>query len=283
MHQRSLRVIAVVAIAIVTTLAGAPQARAGGVVNISTCQTLSGFNTVYRLTTDLTPTTTCGDCLVVAADRITIDLQGHSITNTCFGNGLAITDGRSARDLIVVKNGSITGYAIGVALESSTRVSVLGITSTFNLNVGIVVGARGLVKSSEVSGSVFGIRVHDRSQVQQCNAHDNGLGISSVGDNCLITMNTANFNTVGIALPDANKCTVSYNTASNNSDVGIGAGGVSVGGSGHLVTQNVAMNNGSFFDYTINCPSTVTNNTSTNGFPTSYLINGTDCHLANNN
>src|SRR5215471_10880118 len=123
MHQRSIRVIAVVAIAGAMTLAGAHRARAGGVVNISTCQTLSGFNTVYRLIQDLT---SCGDCLVVAADRITIDLQGHSITSGCADPGFAITaEAGSARDLIVVKNGSVSGYAGGVALESSTRVSVL--------------------------------------------------------------------------------------------------------------------------------------------------------------
>ena len=93
-------------------------------------------------------------------------------------------------------------------------------------------------------------------------------------------MNTANANLDGIVV-EGNKCTVSYNTASNNGFVGIEADGT-----GHLITQNVAMNNGSLFgeplDYQINCPSTVTNNTSTNGFPTSYEIFGTDCHLANN-
>jgi len=279
MPQRTFRVIA--AIAIVTTLAGADQARAAGAVRIDACQTLSVPNTTYKLTTDLT---SCGDCLVVAADRITIDLQGNSITNTgCADSGFAITaEPGSARDLIVVKNGSVSGYAAGVALEGSTRVSVLGITAKDNSSVGIAVGPRSLVKSSEVSGNSTGIHVHDRSQVQQCNAHNNNVGISSVGDNCLITMNTANFNAVGVALPDGNKCTVSYNTASNNFSVGIDAGAFFVGGSGHLVTQNVALGNGSF-DYAINCPSTVSNNTSTHGFPASYLFNGTSCHLTNNN
>src|SRR5262245_8167648 len=169
MHQPSIRVIAVVAIAIVPTLAGPPRARAGGVVEISTCQTLSGFNTVYRLTQDLTPGCVAAGCLVAAADQITIDLQGHSITTTCPGSFAAIGDRGSVRDLIVVKNGSVTGFVVGVNLAKSTRVSVLGITATGNDDVGIAVGPRGLVKSSEASGSQrAGILVGDRGQVQQC-------------------------------------------------------------------------------------------------------------------
>jgi hypothetical protein len=85
---------------------------------------------------------------------------------------------------------------------------------------------------------------------------------------------------------------VSYNTASNNSV------GISALGSGHLVTHNVALNNNSNVgclgvspsclvalnvDFEIDCPSTVTYNDSTNGFPASYVLNGTGCHTANNN
>jgi hypothetical protein len=48
----------------------------------------------------------CGDCLVVANNRITIDLQGHSITGQC-ASSAGVTDGGLARDLTVVKDGSI--------------------------------------------------------------------------------------------------------------------------------------------------------------------------------
>jgi parallel beta-helix repeat protein len=117
--------------------------------------------------------------------------------------------------------------------------------------------------------------VGDRGQVQQCNSHHNqGLGIIAIGDNCLITMNTANLNdSEGIRI-NGNKCTVSYNTASNNQDVGIRT----ILGSGHLVTHNVALNNA----FSIVCPSTVTYNDSTNGFPASYNLVGPGCHTANN-
>jgi len=144
MHQPSLRIIAVVAIALVTTLAGPPRARAGGVVAIDSCRTLTDANTTYKVTTDLD---SCGRCLVVAADQITIDLQGHSITSTCPGNDSAIIG--VGQDLIVVKNGSITGYHVGVNLSDITRVSVLGVTANDNNFAGMLIGRRGLVKSSE--------------------------------------------------------------------------------------------------------------------------------------
>ena len=118
-----------------------------------------------------------------------------------------------------------------------------------------------------------------RGQVQQCNAHDNVDGIIAVGDNCLITMNTANFNAdVGIAT-GGNKCTISFNTTSNN-HVGILAGVGWHEGTGYLVTQNVALNNGAF-DFGIACPSDVTYNMSS-GAPSSYVFSGTGCHLVNN-
>jgi parallel beta-helix repeat protein len=274
MHPRSIRVLAVAAVAMVTALAGAHRASADGAVFIDSCQTLTDNNTTYKLTTDLT---SCNNCLVVDVSKITIDLQGHSITSECPGVGAAITDLGEPFDLIVVKNGSVSGYNVGVRLPASTRVTVLGVTAKGNRGgPGIVIGPQGLVKSSEVAGNLLGIIVGDRSQVQQCNVHNNQHeGIKSAG-NCLITMNTASANQVGIDLGSGNKCTVSYNTASHNTFAGIRALGT-----GHLVTHNVAMNNG-FVDYVINCPSDVTNNDSTDGFPDSYDINGTGCHFVNN-
>ena len=69
-------------------------------------------------------------------------------------------------------------------------------------------------------------------------------------------MNTASDNDQFGIITDGNKCTVSYNTASNNGSAGIDAG-ASFGGTGHLVTHNVALGNASgsgSFDYGINCP-----------------------------
>jgi parallel beta-helix repeat protein len=284
---------ALVTITLLAAFVLANRASAAGAVNISTCRTLSDFGTVYRLTANLT---SCGDCLIVANNQITIDLQGHSITSTTPQCGLgasAITDQFVSRDLIVVRNGTVSGYDLGVSLRESTRASVLGVKAnvlgtTAAGSVGIAVGPHGLVKGSEATSNPAGndaigiLIVGPRGQVQQSNAHDNRDGIRAVGaDNCLITANTASSNVAAIVVANSNRCTISFNTANDNERFGIVAGAGF--GTGHLVTGNVALNNREgMFDYQIGCPSTVTNNDSTKGFPASYDLLGNGCKTSNN-
>ena len=282
MHTRSIRVVAVMAVAIVTALAGADRASAGGVEIISACQTLSDFNTVYKLATDLG---SCGDCLFVTNSKITIDCRGTPSPRRAGWQVCGHHRPGGALDLITVKNGSISGYETGVELTESTRVSVLGVKTTNNSFDGIWVGAHGLVKFTETSGNGYwhrGRRAY--GQVQQCNAHDKrSVGIArhrrqlpDHDEHCQLQRRRRHRDARG-----GNKCTVSYNTANDNGIVGIDAG--DSGGTGHLITQNVALHNGATIDFAIDCPSNVTNNTSTAAFPTSYLLNGTGCHLVNNN
>ena len=140
---QELCAVAIAPLIILTALAGADRASAAGAVAIDSCRILTDTNTTtYKLATDLT---SCGDCLIVANNKITIDLQGHSITSTCPGSGWGITDQGRILDLITVKNGTVSGYEIGVFLSNSTRVSVLGVKATNNAIVGIWVGD-GLVK-----------------------------------------------------------------------------------------------------------------------------------------
>lgn len=290
MQRRSMRIV-VVTVAMITALAGAGRTSAEQIKFISACQTLSDFNTVYKLAKDIG---NCGWCLNVANDKITIDLQGHSITSTCapnVGGGAAITqDFAVPNDLITVKNGSINGYFAGVELATSTRVSVLGVKTTNNYINGVWLGAYALVKFTESSGNSYGIEVGPHSQVQQSKAHNNEIvGILAHGDNCLITMNTANSNGVGIWMDDGGvRCTVSYNTANDNLHEGI----LGVGGDpGDLITHNVAANNQQWQggpsidlgDFLLNCPATVAFNKSTNGFPASYHFLGTtNCQTVGN-
>ena len=150
-----------IAFAVLCFALGSTGADAAGVVNISTCQTLSTPDTVYRLTEDLTA---CDECLIVTADRITIDLQGHSIIGTCDGSGVGIA-GQDV-DLTTVRNGSISGFGGGIDLLFSHRSQVLNVHAVDNLFAGIFVGTQSLVKSSSASGSLFGILADERSQIQ---------------------------------------------------------------------------------------------------------------------
>jgi len=251
-------------------LAWTTDARADGAVQINSCQTLSSQNTTYRLTADLTSD---GDCMIVAADRITIDLQGHSITGTTGGSG--ITDAFQPHDLIVIKNGTISHYDFAISLASS-RVSVLAINAMQNNVTGIVLfGAHSLVKSSNASfNQVAGVFGAGFIQIQQTTANNNNADGINVGGNCLVTMNTANYNgNKGISVSE--KCTVSYNTTNGNDLNGISALVRS------LITHNTALNN-PLGDFLVFCPSDVTFNESTNGFPDSYTLDGNGCKTNGN-
>jgi hypothetical protein len=264
--------------AVLVAFAWTTEAGADGAVNIDSCQTLSTPNTTYRLTADIS---NVADCLIVAADRITIDLQGHSLISPIATDGIGITDRDQPHDLIVIKNGTISGYGGGILLRNSTRVSVIAVTANNNLGDGIFIGGKqALVKSSTASSNGFQgiVAVGDRAQVQQSTATKNRFAGITAGANCLVTMNTASDNvdlSIGILVGD--KCTVSYNTANGNANAGITAGFRS------LVTHNTAVNNrGGLSDFAVRCPSDVTFNTSTNGFPTSYFLDGTGCKTVGN-
>ena len=287
MRVTTPRPVVVAMLVAALALTWAIRAHADGAVNIAACQVLNSPNTVYRLTADLVSSS---DCLVVGADRITIDLQGHSITGT--GNAIfgfaAVTDQGRGHDLIVVKNGipgALSGFFYGISLES-TRSSVISVEASGNIGTGIrVPGARVLVKSSVAHGNNQGISAEgDRAQIQQSEASNNAvLGISA-GAHCLVTMNTANNNSpnaengYGIATNGGGGCTISFNTASGN-----GIAGILTGGAGNLVTQNTAMGNGTD-DFVLDCPGDVTFNTSSLGFPASYRFfnPAATCRTANN-
>jgi parallel beta-helix repeat protein len=260
---------------------------AAAVVTIAACDTLSTFGQTYNVTADLHADG--GDCLVVGNNRITINLQGHSIIQdkpSAFGAG--ITDGGIPRDVTVVKNGSITGFVFGIELDSSTRNDVRNVTVFENALDGILVGDNSLVKAVAASDNGLtgilggdGIRGKDRAQVQDSEASGNGANGIRVGNLCLVTGNTAEENLEdGIAT--GGSCTVSRNTASNNDDDGIDVGHEGeFDGSKSLVTANLTDDN---FDVgrRVKCPSTVTNNVSS-GNGQNFLFDGAGCFTSNNN
>jgi len=270
MIKRPTGSLAAVAIA---GIAWTSSADAAGVVAVDQCATLSTPNTVYRLTQSLE---TCGDCLVLVGNRITVDMQNFTIAGNCPSSaGSGITDGGIPLELTVVKNGTVTGFEFGVNLAASSRTSVLAVTATFNGNVGIWVGGQGRVKSSMANNNGLGIVVDDRGQVGQCTAVGNtAVGILA-SDNCLVTMNTTHDNDEGIVT--GSNCTVSYNISKGNSDDGINAA-ADEGASNNLVTRNTATGNGDV-DFNIGCPSEVTNNSSSGN---SYSFDGAGCHTHNN-
>lgn len=212
-------------------------ASAGAATKIVACGPLNTPGATYVLDHDLS---SCDSCLVVNANRITIDLATYAITGIpgACADSAGVTDGRTARQGTTVKNGTITGFTIGVDLGSSTRNQILNVTSSANSAIGINVGVRSLVKGCTVEeNGGYGIVIGEFGQVQDCTiaGHVGGFGISGAG-HLLIKDNDVGGNGVGILVGDFS--TVSFNTSSDNTASGLFAGNHS------LVTGNTTNGNG---------------------------------------
>jgi hypothetical protein len=80
---------------------------AAAVTNIDSCHTITQSGS-FKLTKNLQAN---GTCLIVAADFVTIDLNGHTITGNGTGTGIGddIGDAQSHSGT-VVRNGTITNF-----------------------------------------------------------------------------------------------------------------------------------------------------------------------------
>lgn len=241
---------------------------ASAMTPISSCpQKLGKAGETYYLTADLR---SAGSCLTVTADRITVDLKGHSISGD--GSGAAITDGGAARLLVVVKNGSVDSFGTGVDLRASSRSEVRGVNSNYNSDDGIVGGARTLVKGAMVGyNGGTGVIVGEFSQVQECLVYSNGEDGIKAGDNSLLNKNLAQSNVNGMTV--GQKGTVSFNLAGDNSGYGIHAGPNS------QVSGNTVAENGGVGIWA-SCPSTVSKNESWDNAPNYSRMDG--CRASSN-
>ena len=75
---------------------------------------------IYSVTQDLPASgglLSGGDCILVEAANVTINLNNHTITGG--GSGAAVTDGGVALENITIRSGTVTGFENGVALSAS--------------------------------------------------------------------------------------------------------------------------------------------------------------------
>ena len=106
---------------------------AGADTSVSACGTLSTPGN-YVLSANLTAT---GDCLVIAANNVAIDLKGKKITGD--GTGAAVTDDGSARNFAVIANGTISNFATGINLAHSGQAIISNLNSSKNMSDGIFI------------------------------------------------------------------------------------------------------------------------------------------------
>ena len=135
MLKISLRTLAAAAIAAFSL---GPVA-AAAVTPVSACGPLDKAGETYVLTADITLAVSGQNCLIVSAERITIDLAGHTITGLTTNGGAGISDDSRDRASTIVKNGTITNFGTGIFLNNSSRGTIRNVTTSDN-GIGIWIG-----------------------------------------------------------------------------------------------------------------------------------------------
>jgi hypothetical protein len=223
------------------TIVPGPGAQAAPTA-ITTCQTISESGS-YVLANNISTT---GDCLMITASDVTIDLAGFHIAS----RGTAIEASINTNS-IAVRNGSISVSGFGVSLPGDgSIVEGLRIASAGLRSEGIV--AKGIVRGNTVLGGVFpmqsGIIASGTVTDNYVSGVVQGIGIRADGT---VRGNTAIDNTRGIMVGVGS--TVIGNTATNKSVSGIQA----------------------------SCPTNLTDNTAVNN-GTNLVLNGDGCNKTNN-
>ena len=201
-------------------------------VGIDKCLLLSQSDS-YKLTSNIPKTPKYlldGSCLEVAADFVTIDLNGFSIIGNGTGTGSGVTDAGIARVGTTIKNGSIRGFASsGVDLSVSSLTMIDGLIVTSNSGQGIAVG----VADPEFAPDGGNIVMNSRVEGNELNGIVSAPGDRIVGNTVLSNGRNGIFVSVGTLVK-------------GNVVRGHGNDGAGIGNLGQcLIVQNVVTGSGS--------------------------------------
>jgi hypothetical protein len=188
-----------------------------------------------------------GDCFVIRADFVTLDLDGFVVTGN--GTGAAVVEHLAVGVKgTTVRNGAIRGFVTGIQLGNSSEATIDRVLLTGSSFTAIIAGDTATVTASKV------VR--------------NGGGIS-LGQRGVVTGSTVNDNQgTGIRVGLGGK--VSGNAVGRNSADGIS------GAEGALISDNVSRNN-TRHGISVDCPSAVIGNTSTNNLGDNLHVIGNAC------
>jgi hypothetical protein len=164
-------------------LAGVASA---GPRTINSCKTIDEPGS-YLVARNLTA---AGDCLVVTASGVTIDLGGWMLTGN--GTGIGVRDLYGTTNGTEVRNGTITGFTGGVELGGGNSI-VDQVRARDNGTYGITVGAGSLVRNSVASnnGSIGIFLDCPSSAVSNTATGNPGANIHTNGPGCVGSQNVA--------------------------------------------------------------------------------------------
>jgi hypothetical protein len=193
-----------------------------------------------------------GNCIVVAADYVTIDFDGFAMTGN--GTGSAIKGDGIFRRGLTVRGGTIRNFVTGVAFSfdgAHMKVEDMFVSSCSNGGIGI--NGFAVVRNNTLTGNGDGINVGSRS---------------------LITGNNSSMNS-GSGIVTSAGSTVTGNTVAQNGNNGL------VAGAGCVVSNNTAQINGNY-GIAVSCPTTLIANAAFGNTTGDILAPGAGCNRSQN-
>jgi hypothetical protein len=178
-------------------LLGGLCGRASADTGVGTCGTLSSPGN-YFLTANLSAS---GDCLVIGANNVAIDMKGKTIKGN--GSGAAITDGGVARNFAIIANGKISGFDDGINLDSSGQAIISNVNSSNNTGDGILIG--------DCCNTLSGVTTNGNG----------GTGIAILDDDSNLTGIQANKNGNGGIIITSCCNTLTGSTVTGNTGIGV--------------------------------------------------------------
>ena len=176
----------------------------------------------YYFTANVTATGSIAG-IIIAADDVSLDLNGFALTGGGTGSARGI-DVPAARKNLAIRNGTIRGWtAGGVRAENATNSTLEGLRFTGNAGgslVGaLVVGNGSVIKDCVASNNTTnGIKTFSGTTIIGCTAASNSFSGFFLGGSVTITDCTAHANSGGgiklVGNGLINHCTASFNTGS---------------------------------------------------------------------
>ncbi len=244
-----------------------PESEAATFAN---CQVFSSSG-VYNLITDIT---TSGDCLVIDADNVTIDLGGHFIQGDGDDyNGIGVSG--DASENVTITNGTISDFSYGIKLKAAnSKLRKLIISDNY---VGVSVG-----EGAVIAGNIFkmnrelALNTGNKSIVKNNNFMSNNRHAVIEAGSIVTYNNAKNGNEDSIEVGEDSL--VAGNAVYDTFDEGLTVGKNS------LVVYNQAYRNGDIYDLQVICPSLVIGNSAGIAVltPEYFPVETGDCISVNN-
>jgi parallel beta-helix repeat protein len=165
-----------------------------------------------------------GSGLVVGADGVTIDLNGHSVQSATFGVAPGI-DNTGGYDRVTIEDGQISGFSVGVTLEDASRNELRGLTITGNgAGLALSESDRNEIALSEISDNGSALRVGDGvaltdgsdrnslTEVEIVGNQGTGVRITSSSDNVIADSVIAGHVAPGVDALDSPRTAIRGNT-----------------------------------------------------------------------